>query len=372
VIRVLHTESSRNMGGQELRILIEMEGLQAHGIESVLAAREGTPILEEARRRGLRAFPLRIRSSADPWAIRRLMRIMRDEGIDVVNAHGSKDGWNAALAALLLRRKFVRSRHVANPIRAGRIARMIYGALADRVLTTSESIKAGMAERGVDPAKIVSIPTGVDVGRFHPGVPRGSFRAELGIPADAPLVGMVSVLRGDKGPDVFLQAAVRVAARVDQAHFVLVGDGWMRTQLEECVATSPYHERIRITGYRRDIPSVLADIDVLVLSARIPEGVPQAILQAHAMKVPVVASDVGGINEVAIPGKTAVGVRPGDDQGLAEAIELLLADARMSGALAEKGYELVRQRYTSTEMIERLVEFYCEVADARHLRATRQ
>lgn len=365
MIRVLHTESSRNMGGQELRILTEMEGLQAYGIESVLAAREGTPILEEARRRGLRAFSLRIRSSADPRAVRRLMRIMRDEGIDVVNAHGSKDGWNAALAALLLRRKFIRSRHVANPIRTGRIARMIYGALADWVLTTSESIKAGMVERGVDPAKIISIPTGVDTERFRPDVPRGRFRAELGIPADAPLVGMVSVLRGDKGPDVFLQAAERVIAQLDQAHFVLVGDGWMRSRLEESVTASPYRERIHITGFRRDIPSVMADLDVYVLSARIPEGVPQAVLQAHAMKVPVVASDVGGINEVAIPGQTALGFPAGDVDCLVDAILSCLRDRQAAATRAAAGYRLVRERYALAATLRRLAAFYGEVADGR-------
>ncbi|MEJ2346558.1 MAG: glycosyltransferase [Gammaproteobacteria bacterium] len=365
MIRVLHTESSRNMGGQELRILTEMEGLQAYGIESVLAAREGTPILDEAQRRGLRAFPLRIRSSADPRAIRRLMRIMREERVDVVNAHGSKDGWNAALAALLLRRKFVRSRHVANPIRTGPIARMIYGALADRVLTTSESIKAGMVERGVDPARIVSIPTGVDTGRFHPDVARGRFRAELGIPADAPLVGMVSVLRGDKGPDVFLRAAERVAAHIDDAHFALVGDGWMRGQLEESVAASPYRERIHITGYRRDIPSVMADLDVYVLSARIPEGVPQAILQALAMKVPVVASDVGGINEVAIPGHTALGFPAGDVASLVEAILACLRDRQAAAARAAAGIRLVHERYSLAATLKRMAALYRELVGDR-------
>jgi glycosyltransferase involved in cell wall biosynthesis len=362
VIRVLHTESSRNMGGQELRILIEMEGLQHYGIESVLAAREGTSILGEASRRGLCAFALRIRSSADPRAIGRLMRIIRAERIDVVNAHGSKDGWNAAVAALLLRRKFVRSRHVANPIRTSRIARLIYGALTDRVLTTSESIRAGMVERGVDPAKIVSIPTGVDTERFHPDVPCGRFRAELGIPADAPLVGMVSVLRGDKGPDVFLEAAEQVAAQLDRAHFVLVGDGWMRSRLEESLAASPYRERIHITGHRSDIPSVMADLDVDVLSARIPEGVPQAVLQAHAMKVPVVASDVGGINEVAVPGQTALGVPAGDVEALTDAMLVCLRDRQAAAARAEAGYRLVHEGYTLPTMLKRMADFYDAVA----------
>jgi len=360
-LTILHTESSMNMGGQELRILMEMEGLKGRGYNSVLAARPGSRILGEAVGRGLKAYPVGMRGSIDPAAVSAFARIISREKADIVNAHGSKDGWSAGIAARLLGKKVVRSRHIANPIRGSFFGRLVYGPLCDRIMTTSESIKRGIAEKGVAEGKILSIPTGVDTSRFHPGVDGSSFRAELGIKGSSPLVGMVSVMRGDKGPDVFFKSAEAVLGRMPEAYFVLVGDGWMKGRLEDMASASPYRERIRLTGYRRDIPSVLAALDLMVLPALVPEGIPQAVLQAHAMKVPVVASDVGGINEVAINGSTAVCVPPGDEAALADAIVMLLKDTEMAATLSSAGYGLVMERYTLPGMLDRVDAFYRDV-----------
>jgi glycosyltransferase involved in cell wall biosynthesis len=355
---ILHTESSMSLGGQELRILMEMEGLEESGFKSVLAARPGSRILDEARSRGLKAYRVDMRGSLDPAAVLGFLRIIRAEAIDIVNTHGSKDGWGAGIAARLLGRKVVRSRHIANPIRGNFFGRIVYGALCDRIVTTSESIKTGMVERGVPAEKIISVPTGVDVKRFHPGVKKGAFRAELGIGADRPLVGMVAVLRGDKGPDVFIRAAEAVSSRLPEAAFALVGDGWMRDVLSEMADTPANKGRFFLTGHRKDIPHALADLDLFVLSARVAEGVPQAVLQAHAMKVPVVASDVGGVNEVAINGSTALCVPPGDHDALAEAIVAMLTDRPRAMALAEGGYALVHERYTLDGMLGEMERIY--------------
>lgn len=362
-MRILHTESSKHFGGQELRVLMEMEGLAPWGIESLLAARPGTGILREALRRGLRVYEVAMRGSVDPGAVIRFLSILKRERIDLVCAHGSKDGWSAGLAARILGRKVVRCRHVANPIRSHFWGRLVYGPLCDRIVTTAESIKAGMVARGVPPEKIVSIPTGVDLNRFHPDVEKGRFRAELGIEPGRPLVGMISVLRGDKGPDVFIEAADRIWARRPDAVAVLVGDGWMRPKLEEMASRSGGGRRVLLTGFRRDIPQIMADLDVLVLSARIPEGVPQTILQAHAMLTPVVASDVGGVNEVAIHGRTALCTPAGDAPAVAEAVLQVLSRPGEAMTRARAGREMVLARYAWPMTLERMRGLYWQVAN---------
>jgi glycosyltransferase involved in cell wall biosynthesis len=340
---------------------MEMEGLLPYGIESVLAAVPRSGIEREGRRRGVRVHSVSMRGSVDPKAVARFLWILRREAIDLVCAHGSKDGWSAGIAARLLGLKVVRCRHVANPIRSHFWGRLVYSRLCDLIVTTAEFIKAGMVERGVEAGKIVSIPTGVDLERFHPGVMKGRFRSELGLDGDTPLVGMISVLRGDKGPDVFIMAAEHFLSGRSDAFFVLVGDGWMRSILEERVEKSPFRDRIVLTGFRRDIPEIMADLDVLVLSARIPEGVPQTILQAHATLTPVVASDVGGINEVAIPGETAIGIPPGDAEAVADAVRHVLGDPRGARARAEAGRDLVLRGYTWPVTLERMRVVYNRV-----------
>lgn len=363
-MRILHTESSVHMGGQELRVLMEIEALSRYGFMSVLAAGPGAEIVGEARLRGLEVYTVPMHGSFDPAAVFRFVRIIREEGIDLVSAHGSKDGWSAGLAARLTGIKVVRSRHVANPIRRHCLGRMVYGILCDRIVTTSEFIRAGMVERGVPAQKIVSIPTGVDTAMFHPGIEKGLFRRELGIEDEVPLVGMVSVLRGDKGPDVFIRAAESVLARSSGIMFALVGDGWMRGILEKMVLESPYREKIILTGFRRDIPFVLADLNLLVLSARIPEGVPQTILQAHAMEVPVIASDVGGIKEAALHGKNALCVPPGDPEVLAETILHVLENKEEAGRRAKEGRNMVLAGYTRQMTLDRMRSVYSSVLES--------
>lgn len=364
-IRVLHTESSKHLGGQELRILLEMEGLREYGIESVLAARSGTPILAEAERRGLRAVAVPMHNRLDLISMAQLWRLMRRERIDVINAHGSRDAWNAFLIARLLGIPTIRARHVANPIRRHRLGQMIYGSLCDRVVTTSESIRRGLIACGVAAGKIVSVPTGVDIARFAAAKRDGRLRTEWGIPPAAPLIGMISVLRGDKGPDVFLDACDKLLDEQPDTWCVLAGDGWMRAQLEQQHATLRHRQRIVLAGYRRDIPELLAELDLLVLAAKIPEGVPQVILQAHAAHVPVVATRVGGIDEIAIEGETSFTAQPNDSASLVEAMRLALREPARAAAQASQGHALVKQSFSVTAMLQRMAAIYQELGATR-------
>lgn len=363
-VRILHTESSMNMGGQELRVLLEMEQLAPLGFESWLAARRGSAILDEARRRGLPALALPLRNRLDPVSMASLWRLMRRERIDIVNAHGSRDAWNAFLVARLLGIATVRSRHIANPIRRHFLGQLVYGALCDRVLTTSESIRTGLIEAGIDAAKIVSIPTGIDVAKYASARRDGRLRQELGIPPDAPLLGMISILRGDKGPDVFLDACDRLLAERGDLWCLLVGDGIMRGQIERQHASLAHRDRVVIAGFRRDIPQVLAELDVLAQSTRVPEGVPQVILQAHAARVPVVATRVGGIGEVAREGETAFTVPPGDAIALAQALGCALDQRTRALEQAEHGKAMVDARYSLPAMLERMGSLYRSMVKA--------
>jgi glycosyltransferase involved in cell wall biosynthesis len=356
-MRILHTESSPSLGGQEFRILVEMEGLQARGIESILVARPDTPIVQEAQRRGLTVHGISMRMNLHGPSMWQMGRLIRRHDIDIVNAHNSKDAWNALPVARLLGKKTVRARHIANRIRRGRLNQLVYGPLADVVMTTGEGIKSFMIEDGIPEAKILSVPTGIDMARFAGATP-GSLRRDLDIPADAPLVGQVAVLRLDRGPHYFVQAAKIAIARGSNAYFVLVGDGYQRQELEAMVAAERLGERIKIAGFRRDIPEVLADLDLYAIASCSAEGVSQGVLQAHSAKVPVVATRQVGLSEIAIDGETALSVPPENPEAMAEAFLTLLADPARAARLAEGGYALTAARYTLAGMLDKMEALY--------------
>jgi glycosyltransferase involved in cell wall biosynthesis len=360
-LNVLHTESSPSFGGQELRILLEMEALVERGIHSVLVARPGTPILAEAARRHLTAYACPMRYYLQPSSLWQLAGLVRKHRIQVVNAHNSKDAWCIAPVARAFGLGIIRARHIANPVRPSWANRLMYGPLCDRVVTTSQSIQKHLVDRGTPEEKIFSIPTGVDIARFESALP-GTLRSDLGIPPHVPLIGQVAVVRGDKGPTTFVKAAQRAIELGSNAWFVLVGTGPAKPDVERVLALGGHADRIKLAGFRQDIPQILADLQIFVLAANADEGVPQAILQAHAARRPVITTDRGGINEVAIANETALVVPPKDSEALAQAILRLQNNQALAGQLADGGYQLVHYQYRQDLMLDKMESLYRELA----------
>jgi glycosyltransferase involved in cell wall biosynthesis len=228
-------------------------------------------------------------------------------------------------------------------------------------MTTSQSIKDHLVDRGTKADKIISIPTGVDTDRFNSAQP-GTLRSDLEIPPNVPLIGQIAVLRGDKGPLSFVSAAQRAIELGSDAWFVLVGTGPSKPLLERALAEGGHADRIKLAGFRRDIPEILADLDIFVLAAHVDEGVPQAILQAHAAKRPVIATDRGGINEVAIANKTALVVPAKDVEALAQAMMRLRQDPALARRLSEAGHQLVLEEYRQELMLDRMESLYRQLA----------
>ena len=177
------------------------------------------------------------------------------------------------MAARWCRRPVVRSRHVTIAIPRRRA--LVYR-LADRIISSGEAAARVVAAAGVPSARIVPIAPGVDTARFHPAVSGAGVRAELGLD-DAPVVGLVANIRGSKGHDLFLEAARAVLAGEPAARFLIVGDGIGFEDVRRRVSALGLDDAVRMTGFRRDIPEVMAALDVLVLPSIRSEAASQVI-----------------------------------------------------------------------------------------------
>src|SRR5262247_3710772 len=201
---VLHTESSRGYGGQEIRTLAEVRWLLGHGWGALIACQPESPLFAEAKASEIPVEPFPMRRATDVGALLRLRRLIRDRGVSLVHTHSSVDSWIAGVAAKSLGRPVVRTRHVSIPIRRRRA--LVYR-LADRIITSGESVRSIVIAAGIAPERVVTISAGVDPGRFHGAISGGQVRDELGLPAGAALVGLVANVRGSKGHNVFLESA---------------------------------------------------------------------------------------------------------------------------------------------------------------------
>jgi glycosyltransferase involved in cell wall biosynthesis len=354
---ILHTEASIGFGGQELRIVTESRWLLDHGWDVLIAGQPGSPLLGESRRQGVPAVAVRMRRVLDPPALLALRQLMAARNVTLVHTHSSVDSWLAGLAARSLGRPVVRSRHVTIAISRRRSA--VYR-LAHRIISSGEAAARVVAASGVPASRIVPVPPGVDTTRFHPGLSGAAVRAELGLGA-APLVGLVANIRGSKGHDVFLEAARAVLASAPAARFLIVGDGIGFDDVRRRVGMLGLENAVTMTGFRRDVPEVMAALDVLVLPSIRSEAASQVIPQALAVGTPVVATNVGGSGEVVRDRDTGRLVPPGNPAALAAAILDCLSHPEEARAMALRGQALVRTHHSLDASMARTTGVYEEL-----------
>jgi glycosyltransferase involved in cell wall biosynthesis len=357
---ILHTESSVGFGGQELRILAESRWLAGHGWPALIAAQPGARLLAEADRAGVPAVAVPMRAAWDLRAVAVLRRLIRARDIGLVHTHSSVDAWVAGLAARSLGVPIVRSRHVSIPIPRSRA--LVYR-LADRVITSGEAVAAIVRGAGVPADRVVAIGPGLDTARFHPNVSGTGVRAELGL--RGPAVGLVANIRGSKGHAYFLEAARLVLARRPDARFLIVGDGVGFDDVRRRVKEMGLEPHVLMTGFRRDVPEVMAALDILVLPSIKSEAVSQVIPQALAVGTPVVGTTVGGTPELVRDGETGRLVPPADAPALAAAMLDLLNDPEGARALARRGQALVLAEHSIDATMARTLAVYESARAAR-------
>lgn len=354
---VLHTEASPGLGGQEVRTLNEARWTVERGWRVLVAGQPDGRLLDRARAAGLETAPVRMRGPLDLPALGRLAGLIRRERVSLVHTHSSIDGWLGGMAARLCRVPVVRTRHVSIPIRRG--LNPVYRWLADRVITSGEAIRRMVVEAGVPPERVVAIPAGVNLEAFPFGARAPETARALGL--GHPVIGSVAMFRGSKGHPQLLQAFAMVREKRPGASLLLVGDGIRRAWVEQLAREANLGAAVVFTGFRPDVPTLLGTMDCFAQASTRTEGVPQALLQAFAAGVPVVASRIGGIPEVVIDGETGLLVPSESPEALAAGIERVLDDPEAAAQRARAGRALVEARFSHVQAIDRLLRVYAEL-----------
>ena len=307
----------------------------------------GCPVLElEVGRRPLRALA----SVYD--TIRRERPALLHTFLFHANLLGRVGGRLAGVPFIVASERSVEPRKAAWRVEVDRLT----WRLADVWTANAEAVADVLVAReGLARDRIAVIPTGVDTVRFSPR-PDGGFRAQLNVGDDALLL---SVARLDrlKGHRTLLEGFSYVTKRHPRAVLVLVGDGAERPALEALAASLRLTARVRFTGGLADVRPALAAADVFVLSSD-AEGMPGSVLEAMAMGLPVVATDVGGTAEALAGGAAGVLVPPGNPQALAEAVASLLDAPDRCRALGARGRTLVMERYAVDHIVDETDALY--------------
>lgn len=227
--------------------------------------------------------------------------------------------------------------------------------LCDAVVCNSSAAADRLRARGLPPRKLVVIPNALPDDAFDETPP--ALERVPGVLR----VGMIARMNHRvKNHPAFLRAAARLAPEFPAAEFVLVGDGPLREELEAVAERLRIPNRVRFLGDRRDIPAVLAALDVTVLPS-LSESLPNAILESMAAGVPVVATRVGANSEWIADGETGLVVPPNDEDKLVEALGQLLEDPLLRTQCGRRAREIAKQNFQLDRICGRFEQFYQEM-----------
>ncbi len=363
VITILHTESSLGWGGQEMRIMREMTSLSRDSFTPLLACQPGSQIGKEALARGFDVEFVKIRGNIDPITIVKFIALYHRRSVDIVHTHSNADSWNASIAAKLSPRRplVVRTRHLS----ASFNTRMIYNFMADRVVTTGEYVRQYMIrDKGIDPRKVVAIPSGIDLTRFDPDQVHEDLREELKIPPDALVFGTAAVFRWKKGNRYLLEATREILHSFPEAKLLLVGDGPQKKNLLGTIEELGIRSSVIMPGYRDDMPRVLKSMDVFVFPT-LEEAFPNAVMEAMAMRKPVVATHVGGVPDIVQEGQTGYLVPPKNSRAITEKVLVLLKDKKLREEMGSRGREVVEANCSQELMVQKLERLYFSLMEER-------
>lgn len=311
-------------------------------------ANEGFHVVELGKRTGL-----------DALILPRLVRQLRSFRPDVVNTHlWTADLWGR-LAAFISGTPVVVVTEQNVDVWKGWLHHAIDAVLlarTDAVICVSREVERFYRSRGVPPRKLHVIPNAIDVTLFDAPVNEG-LRTEVGARPGDFLFLSAGRLHPQKAQSVLLEATRRLAEMHHGFRVLLAGEGPLREALEAQVRHLGLGGLVRLLGVRHDLPNLLRQVDAFVMSS-LYEGLPLAILEAMAARLPVVATRAGGCHEIVIDGRTGFLVAPGNAEELSQAMSRVMTDRGKARTMGAEGRRVVEEEYRIERSAERTLALF--------------
>ncbi|MDD5199514.1 MAG: glycosyltransferase [Terrimicrobiaceae bacterium] len=361
MIRVLHVIDSLDLGGAQTALLNLVTHADGSRFHHEVAAMHGEGMFGAA----FRAIGVPVHSlSARRWPpayLRNLPLLLRRGGFDIVHCHLFASNWLAKpLAAACGARCIYHHDQCNDAFRADSPLAVLVDALTNRlstrILAVSHSVEAfNLRVEAMPPERVTYFPNSVDLSQFRPAAAseRTAARAAFDLPADALIIGGVGRLTPQKNFGLLIEAAAPLLAERADVVVALFGSGPEEAALRAAAKGKP----VRILGTVADRAAIYRALDVLVLPSRF-EGLPMTLLEAMASGVPVLASGVDGVREIATPGEHALLAPSGNAAAFRAALRELCAGPALRERLAAAALALVRERFDARALAVELEAWY--------------
>ena len=365
-MNITHFVENLNRGGLERVVLelVKLQHQQGHRCQVVCLFESGS-LAHELTALGIPVGVCGKRPGLDMRALARARRMIRTHATEVLHTHNAVVHYQAVLASCGLGvRHVINTRHGMGQIRGSSTRRewLYRRALlrTDAVVTVCEAARRDAVRHGIVPArKAKVVPNGIQLEAFHmaSGEMHDQLRQALSLPAQARVIGSVGRLNWLKDQAGLIRAFRLIHEQSPDTALVLIGDGELRAELEQCAVAEGVAADVHFLGDRNDVNALVRGFDLFALSS-LSEGYSMALLEACATALPIVATDVGGNGEIVRDGITGCLVPAGDPQALANAIIVLLRNPQRAHALGRAARAWVELNGSLQTMAQRYAEIY--------------
>lgn len=379
---VCHVITKLELGGAQEVALYAVSHLDRSKYRPILIAGPGGLLTEEAKRlSGVQTIIVpslgrRIHLLHDLFTLVRLIFLFRHHKPAIVHTHSSKAGilgrWAAWFARVPIIIHTVHGFGVT-PAQPRWIQRLLIlveratGWVTTHWVAVAEADVRQGRQWGLFDANVSVVRPGIDQARFQSGLAapaRTGLRQEFGAGPGEYLVGTVACLKPQKAPEDFVAVAQVVCAQEPHARFVLIGDGELRPRIEALIEQNRLQDHVRLVGWRRDIDRAMNSFDALLLTSHW-EGLPRVILEAISAGLPIVATRVGGVEEVvAAAGKMTL-CEAGDVQGLASGLLSLIRGHRPEDMKGAPCRRILPKEFHIEEMVKQHQSLYDRLLSQR-------
>ncbi len=354
----------------QIHLMPLVEACSQAGFEVICCGASG-PFVEVLQQRGVSyrvvEFSRDFNIANHLRCLLQLIRIMEEEKIDILHSHMLTAGLLGRIAAKVVRVPI--SVYTSHGFRFNEcmppatywfyVALESLGAwLSNHIFVQNPNDRtAALALRMTTPSKIETIGNGIDLKRFNPAritqTSQAAIRQELEIPSCAQVVTIIARSIAEKGLEEFHHLACHLTAERGDVYFICVlppipGE---RHPIANPFADSPCGDRLRVLGYRMDIPEILALTDVFVLPSRL-EGLSKVTIEAMAMATPIVATDIRGIRELVLDGETGILVKLDDLKALVGAVSWLLDNPKQRTKMGRKARRIAQRRFDQDKVLK--------------------
>ncbi len=364
---VLRVVSNLGTGGVQRRLVSLLPYINKEKFNITVCSFKDGPLKKKLTEAGFKVFIIPRRFKFDPFCIIRLIKLIKQEKIQIIHTHAHKPNTTARIAAILARVPIIiANEHNVDEWKSAfqKLIDSFLCRFTDIIIVVSMGVQKFCQSTGIPSCKFRLIYNGVEVDKFKNKEFREAKRKELGIDENTLVIGTVGRIHPQKGHGLLVEITEELLLEHKSLLFLIIGKGYLEKELIRKIKTLNVSEHFLFLGEREDIPELLSCMDIFVLPS-IREGFPNTILEAMASSLPVVATDVGGVRELIIPDETGFIVPSADISALYESLSKLIKDKDLRIKMGNAGFERVKQ-FSIEKMAKETEDLYEELIPARN------